>query len=155
VARIAPLGLASTNRRIHYLRTVLAYLGLRPSEHGRPSEIADVLAASVFFRGRTLENALVRAADGYLIWGDAARAVSMLRLAARESRPKPSVLMSYFHQLPKLAHQRLEMGDAAAAERYAEGARLFVADHQLTPYIDAALRTELQEFGQGRLEALP
>ena len=96
----------------------------------------------------TSEDELTARADN---WGDAARAVDLLRRAVLESRPKPSIVKAYFEQLPALARQQLEMGDAVAAERYVEGAKLALADPQLAPYIDPAVRTALHDFARAPL----
>jgi hypothetical protein len=153
VARIVPLGLAGSFRRDDYLRTALAYLDLYPSDHPRPSDIADAIAASVVHAGPTLEFALIRAADGYLVWGDDTQVVNTLRRAVLANQLKPSVVEYWFNSLPELVRERLDMGDVAVATRYVEGAKLFLADPQLAPYMNPAHPSALHDLVQARLQA--
>jgi hypothetical protein len=55
--------------------------------------------------------------------------------------------------LPELVRERLDMGDVAVATRYVEGAKLFLADPQLAPYMNPAHPSALHDLVQARLQA--
>ena len=134
VRTIMPLGLSTLCRSSRYLRWVLTHSGVWPAA-GAAGELEQVFAESVLIGGRTLEFALVRAADGLAVWGDADGAHRLLRRAVIEGQPRPPFVSSYLSELPSLAAERDQLGDAITARRYEAFSLALRADPQLSAAI--------------------
>ena len=119
VKDIVPLALSTLTRRYRYLRSSVMRLGLLPGSRAPANFLQDFVKA-VVWGDRTLEYALVRASDGFAVWGDAATATGLLQSAAEAGRPRQEITTQYIQALPALMEERVKAGDARAAERYAE-----------------------------------
>jgi hypothetical protein len=86
VNRIAPLALAVLARRSAYIQAAICHLGLWPWHLSRKTGLADDFEAATFGGGRTLEYALVVAADAFLTWGRTAEGMEFLRRAGSVCR---------------------------------------------------------------------
>jgi hypothetical protein len=144
VARIMPLALSTTTRRIGYLRTIVAGLGLLDG-HPPPVDLQSALTRAVFFRGATLEFTLMRAADGMLLWGDLDAATILLERAAVEGAPHARFVTGYLQGMPGLLKERLELGDHDAAARY----RAAVPTLLQRPVLAALADGQLRELSAG------
>jgi hypothetical protein len=131
VRTIVPLALSTLCRSSRYLRWVLTRSGVWPAS-GSAGELEQVFAESVLIGGRTLEFALVRAADGLAVWGDTDGARRLLRRAAIEGRPRSPFVSSFLSELPGLAAQRDQLGDSITARRYRAFSEALRADPQLS-----------------------
>ncbi len=117
VARIVPLALSTSARRVRYLREVL------PALRGAAGpDVPNLLTRATAHRGATLEYALVRAADGFLLWSSPAAAAQLLERAVRESTP-PQFVEGYLNHVPALVQERRDLGDDRAVEAYLTGVR--------------------------------
>jgi hypothetical protein len=72
-------------RWVGYLRSAITLLGLFRVEANQPVDFEPALKRAVFFRGTTLEFALIRAADAFLLWGDPRTAATLISRAAEEN----------------------------------------------------------------------
>ena len=122
VKDILPLALSTIARRIYYLRTSVMLLGLLPASEALPNFHRHFMK-SVLWGGRTLENALVWAADGFVVWGDAVTATSLIQRAFEVGKPQPVNATGYLNSLPLLIEDRLRVDHIRAARRYVDFAR--------------------------------
>lgn len=127
---IVPLALSTLARRVRYLRTSVMRLGLLPASTAQVDFLQDFVKAAVW-GGRTLEFALVRAGDGFAVWGDAITATRLIQRAVEAGQPYPEFARSYMQGLPELIEERVKAGDVRAAMRYAEFARKARTDSML------------------------
>lgn len=146
VGRIAPLALSSLSRRSRYLQQVLGWLG---EPEASPARLVSILESSTFWRGRTLEYVLVRAADGYVVWGDVATARFLLRRAREEGRRHPRVASYFLNSLPDFVADSIALDDPEGARRYLEAAVVLWADERLAPLVESDARRRLQEASAG------
>jgi hypothetical protein len=130
VKDIVPLALSTLTRRISYLRTSVMRLGLLPASKAPVDFLKDFVKA-VGWGGRTREYALMRAVDGFAVWGDAVMATSLIQRAVETGQLRPEIATEYIHALPTLMEERVKMGDVRAAVHYAEFARRACADSML------------------------
>jgi hypothetical protein len=133
VDRIVPLALSVLGRRVSYLRAALAHLGLSTWREPSGTSFADAYEGAVFGRGRTLEYALVVAADAFLTWGQVVEATDLLRRAASVCR-RPRFSIEYVQSVEKYGRDCVEKGDGAGALPYLEVvAQLYKDAFQLEP----------------------
>ena len=151
VKEIVPLGLSTIVRRSTYLRNTVARLGLLPTPKTLPDFIQDYSNA-VFWSGTTLEYALMRAADGYVLWGDDTTALGLIERVV-SARQSDDVVASYVNGLPDLIEERLGMNDVGAARHYVEFVNRVGRDARLVALItsdtsrrvaDLAWRTDIR-----------
>jgi hypothetical protein len=148
VKDIVPLALSLMTRRITYLRKSVLRLGLLPASKPPVDLLQDFMKA-VVWGGKTLENALMRAGDGFAVWGDPVRATSVIQRVMEVGQPRSAVATAYINVLPDLMEERMKMGDVRAAVHYAEFARRACADSRLAslatnemlPRIDSLFET--------------
>ncbi|MBI1761324.1 MAG: hypothetical protein HYR56_07810 [Acidobacteria bacterium] len=136
VKDILPLALSMVTRRVHYLRTSVARLGLLPVSKA-PGDFSKEFVKAMIWGGRTLEFAFMRAGDGYAAWGDTDTAISLMQRAVEAGQPRPKFSTEYIHALPALMEERVQVGDTRAAANYAAFTRRVCADAGL-----AALTTD-------------
>jgi hypothetical protein len=137
VKAVLPLSLSTMVRRIGYLRTSVVRLGLLPAPKPPPDFIEDFVKA-VFWGGRTLEYALMRAADGFAVWGDARMATRLVRRGIGAA-----IAGDYVNGLPDLIEERVKMGDVGAAAHYTDFTRLARTDSVLAPLITPEARRRM------------
>jgi hypothetical protein len=137
VARILPLALSTitVRRRVGYLRAAITTLGLFNADENPPPDPASALARAVFFRDATLDYALTRAADGFLLWGDTRAAAVFLGRALAESPRRPGFAHGYLNTLPEKAHYRSRLGDDEAVARYQAAIPAFQEDPELAALV--------------------
>ena len=147
VKDIVPLGLSMVQQRIRHLRESVERLGLVSQPKARPDFI-DAFSKAVFWGGRTLEYALVRAADGYAVWGDAAEAARLFQRGVEAGQPHAEIATNYINLLPALIDQRTQAGDARAAANYKSFAHQLRADPRLSALATGAARRWIDDLGQ-------
>lgn len=130
VKDIVPLALTTLARRTSYLRTSVMRLGILPAAKAPVDFLQDFVKA-VVWGGRTLEYALMRAGDGFAVWGDAVAAIRLFQRAVEAGQPRPEFATLYIRSLPELMEERVKMGDLRAAVHYAEFAHRALADPTL------------------------
>ena len=82
VDQILPLALSILARRTLHIRSAMCHLGLWPWQLSRKTSVTNDFEAATFGGGRTLEYALVVAADAYLTWGRTTEGMEFLRRAS-------------------------------------------------------------------------
>jgi hypothetical protein len=115
---IVPLALASVMRPIFYLRENMRHLGVL--EGSWSANFEETFRKAVYLGGVTLEFALVRAADGMVVWGQYGTAGQLLKSALDEGRPKSRFVNEYFSSLPALLNERVMFDDQLASAQYLE-----------------------------------
>jgi hypothetical protein len=115
VARSAPLALSVLTRRSWYLRAAIRHLGLLPSADADGTDVLDTFATAVSHRGRTLEYALVLAADLYLTWSDTDTAAELMRRAVAAGGRRRRFSRGYGENLESAAAGLAAGGDEATA----------------------------------------
>jgi hypothetical protein len=119
VNRIVPLALSVLTRKIRYLRAVLSHLGLSTWREPRSTSFGDDFEAAVFGGGRTLEYALLVAADAFLAWGRVTDAQDFLRRAISVCR-HPQRSIEYIRWAEQHGYDSAKSGDASGALPYLE-----------------------------------
>lgn len=146
MSRIAPLALSVLARRASYLRTAIHHLGLLPADDSPREDILDSFESAVPRRGRTLEHALVVAADSYLVWEDFQTAENLLQRAARASGRRPRISLHYVGLMEEHATELLAEGDAASARSYLEVvARMVTEVFRRNPFVIGRVERELAQ----------
>jgi hypothetical protein len=145
VARIAPLALSVVSWRVYYLKAVLSSLGLVPWRSTAAGiGVADAFEAAAGY-GRTLEYALVAAADAYLAWGDAVRGTDFLRRAAAAVRT-PRFTIDYVNSREAFVRDLLTNGQATLAVPYLEAAlELYTSSLDVEVSIIVRAQTALED----------
>ena len=116
LARSAPLALSVLTRRASYLAAVARHLGLLPRRESDAGDVLEAYARAVGHRGRTLEYALVIAADLYLAWSDAMTAAELLRGAAVAGGSRQRLTRDYLQLVRSRRVELLAAGDETAAQ---------------------------------------
>jgi hypothetical protein len=111
VNQIVPLALSILARRSLYIRSTVCQLGLWPWLAPRRTSTADDFEAATFGGGRTLEYALVVAADAYLTWGRTTEGMEFLRRAFSVCR-RPKWSFNYAQNAGLLGEQSKLKGTA-------------------------------------------
>ena len=117
VNRIVPLASSVLTRKISYLRAVLSHLGLSTRREPGTTSFADDFEAAVMDGGRTLEYALVVAADAFLTWGRVAEAQDLLRRAISVCK-RPLHSIEYVRRAGQRGFDCVKNGDASGALPY-------------------------------------
>jgi hypothetical protein len=118
VKAVLPLSLSTMARRIGYLRTSVVRLGLLPAPKPPPDFLEDFVKA-VFWGGRTLEYALMRAADGFAVSGDVAHYTDFTRLARTDSVLAPLITPEACRRMDALLENLATFANRAAGEAHA------------------------------------
>jgi hypothetical protein len=126
IARIVPAPLSRIARRTQYIRVALAELGLIEGKHRASGDFMNAFDSAVWYQGKTLEYALVLAADAYLVWGDFAMCEAILARARAASHSH--LTDEYINSLPDVARDYLQGSDRATAERYLDAAERLSGD---------------------------
>jgi hypothetical protein len=142
---ILPLGLSTLLRPIRYLRWSVGRLGLLRSDGHAAGEVERAFTEAVLLGGKTLEFALMRAADGMAVWGNTAVAVRLLQQAYDEGQPHAPLVRGYFAAIPALIKERVDNGDLTAVTRYIEFTRQLQQDAQLGSFVGRATLTRISE----------
>jgi hypothetical protein len=128
-------------RWVGYLRSAITLLGLFRVEANQPVDFEPALKRAVFFRGTTLEFALIRAADAFLLWGDPRTAATLISRAAEENSHRPGFAEQYLRDLPRLLDYSSQMGDHDDLASHQASLRALLED----PKIVALVGPELQQ----------
>jgi hypothetical protein len=124
LARSAPLALSVLARRSWYLRAAVHHLGLLPARDSDLTSVLEAFASAASSRGwgRTLEYALVTAADLYLTWSDPETANDLLRRAQLAGGRRAPFYRAYIEYLsardgPTGSPRRDEPGRASMSDK--------------------------------------
>jgi len=120
VARIVPLTLSTTARRVTYLRDAIGLLR-SDDQPAVDATVGSVIARGTFYRGATLEFTLMRSADAYLLWSLPTTAGRLLVQALEAGAPVPRFVEGYLAELPYLVGARAAMADVDAVAAYRAG----------------------------------
>jgi hypothetical protein len=107
------------------LRMTLRHLGLLPVRDTDDAHALEAFASAVWHRGRTLEYALVVAADLYLCWSDSQTASDLLRRALVAGGRRPRFSLAFIENLEDRAAKLASAGNNAGARACLELATTF------------------------------
>lgn len=138
VAQIAPLGLSTLHRRSRYLGRTIASLRADP-DAAIARAVPDHITAALIWHGPTLELPLVRAAQGYVVWGDIESARLLLTRAKHEGRPRCRWTRNFLNGLATIAADARKAGHDLAANRLT-AARSLWDDAALAELVDDETR---------------
>jgi hypothetical protein len=145
---ILPLGVSTLMRPIRYIRWSFARLGLLPSREDAPMELERAFTQAVFLGGRTLEFALMRAADGMVVWGHIAVGLRLLQQALDEGQPDAVFVRAYVDNITEgiKERERVEMGDLTVVSRYIDFARKLRQDTRLASLMSDETLRGIEQF---------